>query len=709
MTIMKRKTTYLLLSLLISVSAWAVPAKSGIYTFKQPNGSSFQVNLKGDEFYKMTTTLDGCAIILDDDGWYSYAYYDNSGKKFSTGVHVGEELNSEIYTKSHNIPTHILQRNAAEMRALRGRLNSERNVKPLMTKASKEVKTAIVILAQFSDLKFTYTRNDFVNMLTKEGYSANGATGCALDYFKAQIGDVYDFNFVVSDIVTLKNGYAYYGKNGNDGSIDKKAAEGVAEACKLADPKIDFTQFDLDNDGEIDNVFVFVPGHGENEGASSDHIWPHQWYVSDGAGITVRVDGKLVNSYAISTEMKYGSGGKDVFTPIGTFCHEYGHAIGLYDHYDTDYEESGGQSKACWGSTDVMDSGCYNNDGNTPPYYNALELEMLGVGTQEYLEIGEFSLEPIGKSKRALRVETDVDGEYYLFECRDNSGWDQYIGGSGMLIYHVDKSNNAAGYSDTYAFNMRAIDRWYYNEVNCNPDHQCMDLIECIAKTASVSQVFWPSGTHTTFSSTTEPSFSYWDGSGPDFGIANIKKVDGNITFMVTGPLSINNIEVFQDAAIVQWSMSAGGKNANSYISISGPTGNKTYEVKPYDNGLYAYTFEGLKDKSSYSIKVSTKKDGGESVTDEFTTKAYYNDGYPFIYLNSAQRDSQGYFKKGTQMPLRIYNARNVEHVSWQFNTTAAEDDGSGYWTVEQDGTLKAYVYYSDGTIDIITKRIQVK
>ena len=695
--------------ILCTVCAQAVPARPGYYKLIQPDGSSINARLTGDEFYKLLTTETGSAIIKDRDGWYSYACFTEDGRRYSSGVHVSDRL-SPAAAEARNIPHTLMKQQAAEQRALRGSLNQKRIANGIDTKAGSGKIKALIILAQFSDLKFKYGKSNFNNMLTQEGYDYNGATGSALDYFKAQFGDSKEFEFVVSDIVTLSRGYAYYGENGDNG-LDKRAAEAVAEACKLVDAKVDFSEFDIDNDGEVDNVFLFVAGKDEAEGAGDDHIWSHQWYLADGAGIKLTLDGKIVNNYAVSTEISLDDNGHERFTTIGTFCHEFSHTLGLSDMYDTDYEDSEGTSVGLWGRISIMDYGSYNNGGNTPPNYCALELDMVGIGNCLTLETGEVSLLPLSQEKSYYKMASDIPGEYWLFECRDNQGWDEYLGGSGLLIYHIDKSLQNAGYSDTYQMNMTASKRWYYNEVNCWPKHQCAYLAECVPGTGSISQVFWPNGSRNAFSGKTTPAFLHWSGRSSELSILNIRNTGNGVSFTVAGPISIGKVETFQDAAIVQWSMAGGNAETLSYISLSSPEGQDIeISVKPYSTGLYSYTFEGLSEKTTYSVKVSTKKGGsGDSVESEFTTKSFYNDGYPFIYLNSADRDSEGYFVYGSQLPLRVFNARNCVNVRWTFDGRDIEDDGSGYWTVKNDGLLKAYIDYQDGSNEIISKRITVK
>ena len=138
--------------------------------------------------------------------------------------------------------------------------------------------------------------------------------------------------------MTLSNGYAYY---------DTHVARMIVEACNLvADQGVDMTQYDTDNDGRLDNVFVYYAGHNEAEGAASNTIWPHRSVVTTGD----RVQGKLIYDYACTSELR-GSAGTSM-CGIGTFCHEFGHVLGLPDYYDT--ERSGAYTIGSW---DIMCSG----------------------------------------------------------------------------------------------------------------------------------------------------------------------------------------------------------------------------------------------------------------------------------------------------------------------------------------------------------------
>ena len=718
---MKKRILFsILLLLTASLQVPAIPARGTARTVRQPDGTELRIIVTGDEFCRMVQTEDGAAVVKDADGFWCYAYYDIQGTKRSSGVRaLPVNGTTAAATAARNIPYGILRSRAAQRRGEANRIRASHvsRIAPA-TKAGGNTKKALVILAQFDDLKFRFDRDNFVNMLTRKGYSYGGATGSAMDYFNDQFEGAYEFEFTVSPVVTLSKGYAYYGENNKDDTADLRAHEAVAEACRLLDAQIDFSQFDGDNDGEVDNVFVFVAGTDEAEGASADHIWSHQWYLWEGAHVRLFLDGKQINTYAISTEIAYeGNTWNEIFTTIGTFCHEYSHSLGLSDLYDTDYEDSGGlfdfgtegNHGAVWGSTSLMDHGNYNNNGNTPPNYNAMELWTLGLGRAEAFETGPQTLAPLSSQKRYFVAETDIEGEYYFFECRAPEGWDRFVGGSGMLIYHYDASANDAGYSDGQKKTLSAHDRWWYNEANCNPGHPCFDLIESFPLARDVSQVFWPNGTHTSFTASSDPSMSYWSGKYSETGLTGIKKDGSFVTFSITGPLSIEKVEEFQDAAIVLWNMT-GSTSTESGISIKESGGSsKEYMVRPYASGAYSYTFEGLEPGKTYTVTVFNPKERDKTVSAEFTTKKYYTDGYPFIYLNSAERNSDGTFKKGGLMPLRVFNARGAARVSWIYSDSTLGTDGSGYYTVKGSGLLKAVVDYEDGTTDIITKQITVK
>ena len=695
-------TVIILLALAVSVSAR--PAKGGLFTFTQPDGTTFQGRCFGHEFFKVKTTESGHSIIRQEDGWWCYAIYMPDGTKQSTGYHVGDDAPQSVLAESLN------RRHPSTGRRYKARPQTF-----LRTKAEEpSVKHAIVILAAYSDVDFSYTRNDFVNMLTQDGYSVNGATGCAKEYFDNQFNGTIDFMFDVSSIVRLDNTRKYYGENDSYGD-DMRPAEMVRDACLKADDEIDFSQYDDDGDGYADNVFVFFAGGDEAENLSKEeYVWSHAWYLSE-ADISLKLDGTTIDSYACTSELtKLRS--RNVMTGIGTFCHEYSHTFGLPDFYDTDYDDAGGWAAGLWLSTSLMDGGNANNNGNTPPYYNAIERELLGLTVPvPIVRNGSYTLEPIGTSGQCYRLDTDTDGEYFLFECRSADKWDKYIGGSGLLVYHIDRTESR-------------MDKWTFeNTVNANATHQCADLIEADARvdyfnsedeyydlSGSIKGVFYPFGSESILQDN-KPSLKLWNGRSSGISITHIEQnSDGSITFNVSGfdgeepPLTSKiNIIPFPDAAVISFESDI-PHTGDATVSW-GPTGKEktTVKVAPYKAGKYALVLENLMpDSKSYTVSVHFEVGElkGRAKEASFLTKRSPSVSWPFMFIINDEDSSDN----RSRILLRIANASEAEEISWSFNGKDTTPDPDGWFTFTQSGIIRAEVFWEDGSMDIIEKAITV-
>ena len=742
---MKIKTILSILTMTIALLASAGPAHRGPVFLEQPDGYVFEGRMAGDEFYKIVTTVEGNAIIKESDGWWYYAKYTDQGEKISTGHKVGELVPSDIRSLSLDIPYHKLAENAALKRS-----SVQKEETPLIrrimesgpaTKAgTPKTKHGLVILAQFKDVSFKFTKWDFTNMLIQKGYSYNGATGSAKEYFDEQFNHSVEFAFEVSDIVTLQHERAYYGRNGKDGN-DENPAQMVVDACRLVDSKIDFARYDDDGDGEVDNVFIFFAGGDEAWGAGDDCIWSHAWYVKSGAGITFTMDGKLIDRYACTSELAregQNQATSNTLAGIGTFCHEYSHTFGLPDLYDTDYAKSGGFSAGLWGSTSLMDAGNQINRGNTPPYFNAIEREILGIGKPVILKNdGGYELKPINEDGKYYKIESDTEGEYYLIECRSNKRWDEGIGGAGMLVYHVDKSVRASGHSETYKNTLRAIDRWTFaNEVNCRPDHQCANLLEADSRNDRFSDlkdeaylqsvrdirgIFFPSNGVNSIISESKNGFIFWSGMSSEASVTNIRfgSDDSTILFNVIGfsgtevPPVAQDItqEVFMDGAIIQFNSSR--KYEGEATVVYGRTGQDTdtLKVKPYETGKYAVILKGLQpDSKTYTASIHFEINGvvGDAIQTNFMTKKSPVVKWPYIYIGNSRLNADGTIPVLTRIPLKLYNATNAAEIRWKFNGKKVAPEGNGYYQIKEDGTLKAYITWPDGTEEVVMKEITV-
>lgn len=715
------RNIYSIISLiLIAVSAYAGPARNFATTYTQPDGTTFQARIKGDEWFKLRTTMDGCAITKSADGWWYYGIYDAEGKIAPSGYKVGQTAPEEIKAASRNIPYRALSENANRHRAVmyengRERLEAVRR-QAAATKSSSGIvqNRGLALLVEFSDTKFTYRKSDFENLLNKKGY--NG-TGSAKDYYEDQFGEGHEFVFDVSDIITLQHSAKHYGENDKDGH-DIKPWDMIAEACKAADSNIDFSLYDQDDDGEVDNVYVFYAGKSESENDDlPDLIWPHQYYIYRGEGIELFCDGKRIDRYACSAEIT----GARSLTGIGSFCHEYGHTFGLVDLYDTNYDEDGETmwSAGVWRVTSLMDGGNYNNDSATPPNFNCIEREMLGLSSPIMLEEGSsYTLDPIHLKGTYARLNTDTEGEYYLFECRSNEGWDKYIGGKGMLVYHIDK--NA-----TEQDNGKEVNKWAQNRVNTDPNHQCADLIEADGRSdritdwsdfkESIATIFFPQNNATALTPTGTPQLSFWSGAAVEVSVTGIKAEGDNICFSVISSVDVQTLPkpvdishaAFPDAAVIRFSSSDPALVGEPVLEWrkSGTNDEFIAEVPvEYAPGEYLCKLTDLESGNvTYETRIRFESENsiGKVEKHSFMTKKSSPVSWPYIFITDPKVTQE----KGLE--LYVVNASKAAAIEWFYNDIEIDTGLDTRFFPNGDGTLKAVISWEDGSRDIILKELE--
>lgn len=754
--LLKHISALTLAILVRGLRANAGPAWRGTLTLTQPDGSVLQARVVGDEFAHLMVDLQGNALIQNSEGWWCYAAFSGDGSMHSTGTVAGDKL-SPASAAGGDIGEVLRQWSAQNKRALvrnplvatkggqvagawkkagsssgtgagwtrncagewaasgseaEAKSDTEAGSGGTGSNAPEVIrKRCLVLLAEFKDLKMSFAQERFENLM-------NTGESSVKNYLNDQFLGRYDFVFDVAPIVTLSQAHQYYGKNSN--GKDSRAAEAVAEACRLAAANgTDFSIYDTDNDGKVDDILLFYAGKDESEGGGDDCIWSHAWKLS-AANIKLALNGKVIDSYAATSELSLRSSGKYQFKTIGTICHEYSHSLGLADMYDTDYGGSGGEADGLWKSTALMDKGNFNNDGRTPPYYNAIDRDMLGIGQCEELKEGHYVLEPINLNGRFLRMDTANEGEYYLIECRTNTGWDIYTRCKGLAIYHIDKSANLTGYSPVYERDASAAEKWTSNEVNCRPQHQCADMIESLDKANDISQIMWPYGKNNSFTPQSSPSFTLWDGSSSPLSITDILQIGDNVSFNVVKSESANpekaidiRRDIYQDTAIIQWKTDVPGSTSPAFILIGEKGKSETGEmtVNAFEPGKYAIRLEGLKAATTYTMKIHYEASGvkGEVVNVQFSTKKIYREGYPFIFLNTVKRNEDGSFPAGSMLPLVLLNANKFKAVEWYMDDRSIIADKNGYFKLTRSCKIKAVILYIDGSKEIIEKSMRVK
>ena len=492
---------------LSALPAQAIPAWPGKLTKQQPDGTVLTYRVVGDEHCHALVTDDGYEVAADADGALRYVSY-AAGQRLLMGLahdaasRTASEtaklssLNSPLTPSNSPLtpPKKTMARLAADGFPTTG------NVRGL------------VLLVEFQDREFQadYGQDTFRQLLNDAGYAQYGAQGSARDFFVDQSNGLFTPTFDVAGPLKLSKPMANYGGDDDQG-YDAGAGDMVREACQMAhDQGTDFSQYDYNNDGRVDFVYVVYAGYGQQYGAPAETIWPHTANLTDW-GIELELDGKQVGRYACGSELKYNSGTQ--LEGIGTFCHEFGHVLGLPDFYDTRHANS-----TRIGLWSVMDQGCYLNESRTPCAYSAFERMSLGWMTLTDLTepSDNVQLPELTKSLVAYRVPTSRPDEYFVLENRQQQGWDAYQPARGMLIYHVDYDKDA----------------WDQNTVN-NGSNMRYDLMEAdglMSRDTYATDVF-PSKGNDRFTDNSTPSALMRDGTPTRRPLISIRDVGGTINF----------------------------------------------------------------------------------------------------------------------------------------------------------------------------------
>ena len=505
-----------LLPVMVNGQEIAIPVKSrGVpaYPFpadvSQPDGTLVTLTGKGDGVMHRAETPDGYTVLKDKKGWFTYAVKDESGNLVPSAYRVG--------ASKGDIPPGIekhLKYSASQADGFTKSYFQNTDTKDDSKYfPSTGTNNLLVILVEFPDMPSVIPREELDNLMNQENY--NG-TGSFRDFYLSSSYNSLTLENTVTAWVQVSRNMAYYGSNDEDG-YDIRPQELAREAVDLAEAAgIDFSQFDNDKDGLVDELIIIHSGYGEEYyGTGDTAIWSHSWHLAD---LCVVYDDVLIDYYIMGPELR-GYQGSNI-TNIGVICHEFGHSLGLPDFYDTDDDGSGGTAFDLnfW---DLMADGSWNNDGAMPANNNAWSKNYLGwIDLPEFSAPGTYSLNSAVEHPEAYMIKTATHNEYFVLENRQQTGFDTYIPSSGMLIYHVDR--NYPG--------------WESNMINADPSHQGFDIEEAddIRSYATVHGDPFPgTSDNQTFSGSSVPGSNSWNNEETEISLHNISLSEGIITFHV--------------------------------------------------------------------------------------------------------------------------------------------------------------------------------
>ncbi|HDQ25837.1 MAG TPA: M6 family metalloprotease domain-containing protein [bacterium] len=484
---------------------FTAPYNGDIFELLQPDGSYVEVKVWGDEYHQHIESMDGYTLIKDEaTKWICYAKLSDDGEDYlSTGITYGGADAAAAFRAAGRaaappgrlrIKPESVRRKAARVKELIGAppvlpagvspAPSEEGgdddvppqpAPPSVTRIGSYV--GLTLLIDFPDAPATIPRqniDDFCNMI---GYSGYTNYGSIRDYFLASSDNKLDYTNIVTAYYTAQNPKSYY----TDESISfgTRARALIREALQHLEAQgFNFSQLSTDS-GRIIAINAMYAGGVDN--AWSKGLWPHAGSMNN-----VFCSGSICSG-------RYQITNIGTSPAIRTFIHENGHMLlrwpDLYDYGS----ESRGAGNFC-----IMAAGGNNRRPVPPnPYFRQL------CGWEALTQINSSTNEVFVRESNliaSLRYgnPASVHEAFYL-EPRNRTGWNYYLPGSGLLIWHVEgngsNDNEQMTCSQHYMVSAEQADGLFHLENN-NNSGQAADL--------------WTSAHTQGFSDTTTPDSNWW-------------------------------------------------------------------------------------------------------------------------------------------------------------------------------------------------------
>lgn len=454
---MKKILLSIAFALLGFSSSFAAKAYPGPITVIQSDGTELTVYLHGDEHFSWSSASDGTLLVQVGKNYYvAQVEEDGTLKATPQLAHNPESRNAtEKNMAEAQDKDSFFKATDAGLQSLAKSLNTDiaSNISYFPHNGAPKV---LVILVQFPDCKFLSKDpktafNYFLN--AESGKQAPEALtsaylgtnyGSVKQYFTEMSKGAFTPVFDVAGVVTVNRSYTYYGQDASENNRDIYSKDLVVEACKLAKSQlgVNFSDYDLNNDGKADLVYIIYAGIGQNLGGDANTIWAHTR-----AGVNYTIDNETnIYSYGLNCELNApDKTTTNYISGIGVFCHEFSHCMGIPDLYP--YNTAAyvnNQEPEYW---DLMDAGEYWNRGFNPAAYSPWELDIVGWDSNiETLgnTAQQLELQPYYQDRKVYKIEAH-DGQYLLLQNLQKDGWWKGFPSHGLLIHRIDYNKPTVG------------------------------------------------------------------------------------------------------------------------------------------------------------------------------------------------------------------------------------------------------------------------
>ncbi|MCG8606238.1 M6 family metalloprotease domain-containing protein [bacterium] len=409
--------------------------------------------------------------------------------------------------------------------------------------------TLPVLLGEYSDNAGTFTAQNFQDLLFD-----NNSDGTMTEYFNEISYNQFTVTGTAFGWYTADESMSFYAStnNGLGGTFPQNRNGFVVNIVQKADADVDFSQFDNDgpdgtpnsgdDDGYVDGVMIVYAGAGADWFPSNNNLWPSMSSLGSNEVTTndAAAGGGMikVSTFAVCPERAGGGAGVNQIRPIGVFAHEFGHILGLPDLYDRtnasqgpDFEDSEGIGEWC-----LMAYGSWGGDGahtETPAHMSAWCKIQMGWLTPTVLteNVTGLAVQQAATNPEAYLAWEDgyESSRYFLIENRQKVGFDRFLNGHGLLIFHVDENRRWGRIS------------FSLGPVNDDETHKFVDLEEADGDAdldnnnnrGDSGDTFPGSSNNRSFTNATSPNSQDVNGVETGFAITNISGSGATMTMDV--------------------------------------------------------------------------------------------------------------------------------------------------------------------------------
>ena len=639
--------------------------------YTQPDGTIITIKFFGDEFYARAETMDGYTIVFDPaTKTYYFAALSPDGKEFvSTGQEVGKadpvtlgigksiKITSEsrvAKAKKRFEEQEVFVQQEARWKAVKEAHSKYRDFKRQVKEQEKAGKKGFVIpmgtifpdseipdppattspaasaggviveppivlsppsfnltgnvvgltiLIDFSDVPGTVvTQAQVDDYCNKPNYTGFSNAGSIYDYFSIQSGGNLRYNNTVTYYVRVPNPKSYYNKTSVDcgtcGRLLLNDALNVLIANGYNFSNLTTKVVSGKNYVRACNV-LFA---GADSGVWSYGLWPHRSSIS----------AKLVASNTYIYDYQITNIGTTANLTIGTVCHENGHMLlgypDLYS-YDGNAANIGNFSlMASSGSTHPVNIDCYLKEASG--WMNVIDLNSTSQQRCTVQVDGNQVYRYLNPAKAT---------EYFMFEVRDNTGYEGVYGGSassvnpsaGLVAYHVFETgsnpyssiwtarNPTNSYSKPYELlvveaNQAALNPWYDD-----PQPDGNDAFKSTGKNY--------------ISDNTTPALKFWDGTGRNTAsgciITNISPDGASMTFVVGAGVPGGTPSIVLSRSEI-----------DSFCALGGTAASQTFTICNGQGGTLSYTISDDQSWLSCSPATGTATSEIDTIVVNFST-----------------------------------------------------------------------------------------